>query len=138
MKQFYTESELKTWLMKQKYSETIATEEFLEYIFNAFKIWVIVQKWEAGIRVRTGKHMKKLKPGVHFKIPYFDSVYVQEVRLRIVSMPTQTITTKDGLTISILAAGPLPLCWISPLGSHIEVFKPALGLSFLANTTLKV
>lgn len=79
-------------------------KELLEYIFNAFKIWVIVQSWESGIRVRCGKRIKIISPGIHFKLPYFDSVYVQEIRLRIVSMPTQTITTKDALTVTLSAA----------------------------------
>ena len=78
-------------------------QQFLEYIFNSFKIWVIVQPWEAGIRVRLGKKVKRLKKGLYFKIPYVDSVYVQETRLRVVSMPVQTLTTKDGKTVTFSA-----------------------------------
>lgn len=76
-------------------------QQFLEYIFNAIKIWVIVQPWEKGIRVRNGKHIKKLEKGLHFKIPYFDSVYVQECRLRISQIPVQTLTSKDLKTITL-------------------------------------
>ena len=79
-------------------------KDFLEYIFSALKIWVIIQPWEMGLRVRMGNKIKVLKPGIYFKIPYFDSVFVQEVRLRIADMPVQTITTKDLKTISIVGA----------------------------------
>lgn len=75
-------------------------KDFLEYIFNSVKIWVIVQPWEQGIRVRGGKNTKKLYPGMHFKIPYYDSVYVQETRLRVVSLTIQTLTTKDFKSIT--------------------------------------
>ena len=79
-------------------------QQFLEYIFNSFKIWIIIQPWEAGLRVRMGKHVKKLKGGMYFKIPYLDSVYVQEIRLRVLSMPIQTLTSKDGKSITMAAS----------------------------------
>ena len=76
-------------------------KEFFEYIFNAIKIWVIVQPWEQGLRVRAGKKKKLLYPGIYFRIPYLDAVYVQEVRLRMISLSIQTITTADGQTLTI-------------------------------------
>jgi len=79
-------------------------QQFIEYISNAFKIWVIIQPWEQGLRVRNGKRIKRLKKGIYFKIPYFDSVYVQEVRLRVRDMPIQTVTSKDGVTITLNSA----------------------------------
>jgi hypothetical protein len=79
-------------------------KEFIEYIINMVKIWVIVQPFEKGLRIRAGKHIKKLEGGVHFKLPYFDSVYVQESRLRIADMPMQTTTTKDLKTVTLSGA----------------------------------
>lgn len=76
-------------------------KELLEYIFNIFKIWVIVQPWQQGIRVRFGKNKKLLNPGIHFKIPYFDSVYVQETRMRMVNIPIQTVTCSDKNTVTL-------------------------------------
>lgn len=78
-------------------------QQFLEYIFNSFKIWVIIQPWESGLRVRLGKKIKKLNKGMYFKIPYLDSVYVQEIRLRVVAMPVQTMTTLDDKTVTLTA-----------------------------------
>ena len=76
-------------------------KDFIEYILNVIKIWVIVQPWQSGIRVRLGKYIKNLEKGIYFRIPYIDSVYVQEVRLRVVSMPVQTLTSKDNHTITL-------------------------------------
>ncbi len=76
-------------------------KEFLEYILNAVKIWIIIQPWQNGIIVRCGKKVREVKGGVYFKLPYFDSVYVKDGKLRVVSLPIQTLTTKDGKTITI-------------------------------------
>lgn len=75
--------------------------EFLEYIFNAIKVWVIVQPWENGLRVRNGKKVKKLKGGIFFRLPYFDSIYIQEIRLRVTETPMQTLTSSDNQTITL-------------------------------------
>jgi len=79
-------------------------KDFFEYIFNAIKIWIIVQPWEQGIRVRKGSIIKKLRGGVYFRIPYLDSIYVQECRLRMINLSLQTLTTKDLKTVTINSA----------------------------------
>lgn len=76
-------------------------KDFFQWILDAIKIWVIIQPWEQGLLVRNGSTMKKLKGGIYFKIPYLDSVYVQETRLRVITLSMQTLTTKDGHTITI-------------------------------------
>lgn len=79
-------------------------QQFLEYIFNVFKIWIIIHPWQSAIRVRNGNKIKTLLPGIHFRLPYFDSVFIQENRLRVASMPVQTLTSKDEKTITINGA----------------------------------
>jgi regulator of protease activity HflC (stomatin/prohibitin superfamily) len=76
-------------------------KDTLEYIINLFQFWVIIDPWEIGLRVRMGKTTKVLGKGVFFKIPYFDSVYVQSTRLRVSQMPVQTVTTMDNKTLVI-------------------------------------
>lgn len=79
-------------------------KEIFNQVSSLFKWWVIVLPWERGIRVRMGKHPKELGPGIHFRIPYFDSVYVQPIRLTFVNFSPQTLTTKKGdlLTIQMI------------------------------------
>lgn len=79
-------------------------KEFVQWIFDAIKIWIIIQPWESALRVRFGKHIKKLSGGVYLRLPYFDAIYIQENRLRVCTMSMQTLTTKDGETITIEAA----------------------------------
>jgi len=56
-----------------------SVKDLLDYILNIFKIWVIVQPWEQGLRVRLGKHIKLVNGGLYFKIPYIDSYYIQSI-----------------------------------------------------------
>lgn len=79
-------------------------KEVIDSILRIFEWWVSVSPWERGIRVRFGKYTKKLEPGIHFKIPLFDTIYLQTIRLRIVQLPLQTVSTKDGKCLSIVTA----------------------------------
>lgn len=63
--------------------------------------WVVIQPWEMGLRVRIGTHRKVLAPGLHFRIPYADAVYKQSDRLRYTTMTSQTVTTRDGHTLTM-------------------------------------
>lgn len=77
-------------------------KDTLSYIADLFKFWVIIQPWEAGIRVRFGKKIRVLKGGIYLKFPYIDSVYAQPIRLRVIQNPMQTLTTLDGHTITVM------------------------------------
>lgn len=105
-------------------------QQFFEYLFKSLKIWVIVQPWEAGIRVRNGKHIKKLTKGIFFKLPYFDSVYVQEVRLRVREMPMQTLTSKDGKTLTINSSMGYSIHDIEKL--YNTLYRPEMTLQSIA------
>ncbi len=52
----------------------------IEYLLNIVKFWIVIQPWERGIRVRFGKNQKLLNGGVHFRIPFLDTIYVQCVQ----------------------------------------------------------
>ena len=105
-------------------------KDFFEYIFNAIKIWIIVQPWQQGIRVRAGKTTKLLSPGVYFRIPYVDSVYVQESRLRIASMPIQTCTSKDLKTVTINASIGYSISCIETL--YNTLYHPEITITNMA------
>lgn len=81
---------------------------WLSTIFNdwtkPFKWWIVIASWEAGLRIRLGKKAKRLNPGLHFKIPFLDRLFVQSIRLRTITRDNLNTTTKDGKTISICIA----------------------------------
>lgn len=76
-------------------------KEVLDYLAKIFQWWILIQPWELGVRTRLGNKTKLLDPGIHFRIPFFDIIYVQTIRLRVVSLCPQTVSTKDGKTLTI-------------------------------------
>lgn len=75
--------------------------DLLKSFWRLFVWWVVIQPWEEGIRVRLGKDRKRLHPGLRFRIPYIDSVYKQSNRLRWATMMPQTVTSRDGITVTV-------------------------------------
>lgn len=78
--------------------------EIITGIRRLFEWWVVVAPWEQALRVRLGRHVRKLESGWHFRIPLIDRIYLQSVRRRYVNLPMQTLTTRDGKTITIAGA----------------------------------
>jgi hypothetical protein len=72
-------------------------------IRGLFVWWVIVTPWEQALRVRAGRRLRKLGPGLHFRVPYIDVVFRQAMRLRMCDLAVQTVTTKDGRTLTLRA-----------------------------------
>lgn len=75
--------------------------QLLQFLQTALTWWFIVEPWEQAIRVRFGKHTALFGPGAHVRIPYFDRIYVQNVRRRVMALGTHTMTTRDGETITV-------------------------------------
>lgn len=71
---------------------------------EAFNWWFTVQPWERAVRVRAGKHVRLLEPGIHMQLPFIDKVYVQNIRVRVAATTSQSLTTRDGVTLTICAA----------------------------------
>ncbi len=105
-------------------------KELFEYLFNAIKIWVIIQPWQQGLRVRLGKTTKQLSPGIYFKIPYFDSVYVQEDRLRMVVLPIQTLSSKDNHTLTLNSSIGYSITSIQQL--YQTLYHPETTIGYMA------
>lgn len=76
----------------------------LRQMFTAFRWWFVVMPWEQAVRVTLGKKSRVCGPGLHLRLPFVHSVYKQSVRLRAMSMPTQTLTSFDGRTITLSAS----------------------------------
>jgi len=75
--------------------------QLIQFIKEIFSWWFIVTPWEQVVFVRAGKHVKVLREGFYFKIPFVDQIYIQQIRLRTVDLPVQTISTNDGKTITV-------------------------------------
>lgn len=75
--------------------------QWLIDILRDVRFWFIVDPWEKAVRVRLGKNTAVLGPGLHWKIPAVDEIYVVNTRLRLGPTSTQTISTKDGRVITV-------------------------------------
>jgi regulator of protease activity HflC (stomatin/prohibitin superfamily) len=75
--------------------------DLLSQIVNLFQWWVVIAPWERAIRVRRGKKITVLGPGLHLRIPSLDRFFVQATRKRYMNTPTQAVTTLDGKAITI-------------------------------------
>jgi len=65
--------------------------------------YVIIEEWNAGVHLRYGKWIKTLYAGIHFKIPFFDSIIECPVITQSVNLPSQTLTTLDEQSIVLKA-----------------------------------
>lgn len=75
--------------------------QIFDFIQRLFVWWVSIMPWERAVHVRLGKKVKILEQGMHLRIPFIDRVYIQTVRMRVIQLPPQTVTTLDGKTITI-------------------------------------
>jgi regulator of protease activity HflC (stomatin/prohibitin superfamily) len=66
--------------------------------------WVVLDPWEEGIRVRLGKWVKDLKPGLHWMIPFADRVETVNVLPQRITLPNQSVRCADGKVIAISGA----------------------------------
>ena len=74
------------------------------FLVKIFQWWFTVMPWEQAIFIRRGKAVKLLGAGMYLKIPFIDTVYIQTTRMRLIDTPMQTMSTKDGNTVTIKSA----------------------------------
>lgn len=78
-----------------------AIQTIIDAICKLFTWWIFIAPWEQAIRVRAGKHVSMHGRGVILVIPFLDRVYVQSVRRRVCNLPSQVVTSKDGVALSV-------------------------------------
>lgn len=81
-----------------------ALTSILDGIRSLLTWWVTVAPWEQAIRVRGGKHVRLLRPGLYLKVPILDRIYLQCTRLRPVNLPAITVSgDRPGVAHTIVA-----------------------------------
>jgi regulator of protease activity HflC (stomatin/prohibitin superfamily) len=64
--------------------------------------YFIVRQWEKVALIRLGRIVRiEEKAGLHFKIPFIDSLYVVDMRMQTIQLKGQTTITKDNISVSI-------------------------------------
>lgn len=73
--------------------------DFLIHLGQDILPFSIINQWEEGVYLRFGKLVKTVKPGIVFKIPFFDKIWTTEVITKTVNLQPQTLTTKDEMSV---------------------------------------
>lgn len=61
--------------------------------------WKIVDQWEEGVHLRTGKFKRVVRPGLNFKVPFFDQIITTPVITQTVNLKPQTVTSQDDKSV---------------------------------------
>lgn len=61
----------------------------------------VIDEYETGVRFRLGKFNSIEEPGLNFAIPFFDTVHILKTWEHVVPIPTQSVATKDLVTLSL-------------------------------------
>jgi len=75
----------------------------IAFYLSKLRFWFTVNPWETAIRVRLGRNVIKYGPGVHFKIPALDRVFIASDRTHVTNLPNQTVTTTCGRVVTVSA-----------------------------------
>ena len=89
-------------------------------IYELFNWFYTVVPWERAMRVRMGKHMRVMLPGIHIQIPFIDKVFLMNIRDRAASTCPQTLTTVDGVTITLQVAYRFEVTDIEPMYNRLH------------------
>jgi hypothetical protein len=76
-------------------------QQLLAALKSLLTWWVMVAPWEQAVRVRGGKRLMLLNAGLHLRVPIWDRIYQQSTRRRFSVPPPQTLTTKDGKSLTV-------------------------------------
>ncbi len=61
----------------------------------------IVKQWEKAAVLRLGKIIKTVEPGLHFRIPFIDTVTKVDMRTQTVDLKGQSAITKDNISLGV-------------------------------------
>ena len=79
-------------------------EALLTFIWQfILELWplTIIDKWELAFRVRSGVHLKELKPGIRVSLPFIDTILTEPATLKSINLTDQPVTTSDGTNVTL-------------------------------------
>lgn len=105
-------------------------------IATVFKSVTMVHQGYKVIVERLGKYHKTLDPGLHFLVPFFDSIRQRiDTREQVVPFRPQTVITADNINVSIDTV--IYYQVVSPEAATYEIANPMLAIEQLAVTTMR-
>ena len=76
-------------------------QNILDLLGRLVSWWFMVLPWEQAVRVRAGSRVRLYNAGLHFRVPFLDYVWIQNTRRRVSGVDTQTLSTRDGKTVTL-------------------------------------
>ena len=93
----------------------------------------IIDMWEKGLHLRFGKFHTISDAGLHFKIPFFDSIWKQTVVTQSIHLHPQSITSADYKNIVVRAIVRYDIC-----DTFLFLTKLAHPTDVLVDTTMSM
>lgn len=96
----------------------------------------VIKQSKVGIIMRLGKFLKVADTGVHFLVPFLDTMsYVIDLRENVVDFPPQPVITKDNVTMQI---DTVVYYKVTDPGRYVfEIANPITAIENLTATTLR-
>ncbi|MBP1997874.1 SPFH domain-containing protein [Peptostreptococcus canis] len=108
----------------------------LALLITAIRCIRIVKQAKMGIVMRLGKFHKEAKTGIHFLVPFIDSMsYMIDLREMVVDFPPQPVITKDNVTMQIDTVVYYKVT--DPKSYVFEIANPISAIENLTATTLR-
>ncbi len=95
----------------------------------------VINQYERGVKLRFGRYVSTIKPGLRWIIPFVDRLIKVDVRILAVDIPSQEIMTKDNVPIRI--NGVVFYKVISAEKAVLEVEDYYYAVSQLAQSSLR-
>ena len=113
-------------------------DKLIEFIINmidkVLPFWVVKQT-DNGVLLRLGKYKKTLLPGFYWKYPFADDILTHHVLTALLSIPVQSLTTKDGKQIVIKAVVKYKVEDVKPL--LLEIWDSTDAISDVTQSIVK-
>jgi regulator of protease activity HflC (stomatin/prohibitin superfamily) len=114
---------------------TVVVIIFLVVMLSLMCVKVIEQS-RVGIIMRLGKFKKIADTGIHFLVPFLDSMaYVIDIRENVIDFPPQPVITKDNVTMQIDTVVYFQIT--DPVRYVFEIANPISAIENLTATTLR-
>lgn len=101
--------------------------ELVTMLWEHIKFWVVIDHFNAGVRLRLGKPKGVLYSGLHWKIPFMDEILIHMIKTRTLDLSRQSITTKDGEAVTIEATIKFDVSDVETLLLEVNSAEDALG-----------
>ena len=90
----------KKWYKMIEFYVTLGILLVILFVLASSSVF-IVKQWENGVILRFGKIVNVQETGLHFRVPFIDSVMKVDMRTQTVDMKGQSAITKDNISVGL-------------------------------------